>query len=211
MQVNVAFVRQSAARKSYPYPLKGDIADELFTRRGSIYFGVAHLLGYQAPYPRYLYRFADYNAGQYASRNAAFQNALSVAAGVPVTPDGALVPGNGSDSGLAAGAGEAFGAGATAGAGGVGSTAAAVRELNSRLQIADDSAQSALAEGKSALFEQTALYKRVFALADRAQGQPLPHAVIPRIKLQGPKISRNLTTDWYARRVNDRFQGCLKK
>jgi hypothetical protein len=199
MQVNVAFVRQSAARKSYPYPVKDDIADELFTRRGSIYFGVAHLLGYQAPYPHYLYRFADYNAGQYASRNAAFQSALSVAAGVPVTPDGALVPG------------DAFGTGATAGAGGVGSTAAAVRELNSRLQIDDDSAQSALAEGKSAQFEHTALYKRVFALADRAQGHPLPHAVLPRIKLQGPKISRNLTTEWYARRVNDRFQGCLKK
>jgi hypothetical protein len=192
MQVNVAFVRQSAARKSYPYPVKDDIADELFTRRGSIYFGIAHLLGYQAPYPTYLYRFADYNAGQFSSRNAAFQSALSVAAGVVVTPDGALVPGGSPPANAV-------------------STAAAVRELNSRLQIDDDSAQSALSEGRSAEFEHSALYKRVFALADRAAHRPLPHAVIPHIKLQGPKITRNLTTEWYARRVNDRFQQCLKK
>jgi hypothetical protein len=35
--------------------------------------------------------------------------------------------------------------------------------------------------------------------------------VVPRIRLQSPKISRNLTTDWYAHRVNERFQQCLKK
>ncbi|MGC5204340.1 DUF1615 family protein, partial [Klebsiella pneumoniae] len=34
---------------------------------------------------------------------------------------------------------------------------------------------------------------------------------LPRIKLQGPKISRNLTTEWYARRVDGRFQQCLKR
>jgi len=39
----------------------------------------------------------------------------------------------------------------------------------------------------------------------------LPAPVVPTIKLQGPKISRNLTTDWYAHRVDGRFQQCLKK
>src|SRR6266581_2587492 len=76
-QVNVAFLKQTSALRTYPYPVKSTMADELFTRRGSVYFGIAHLLGYEAPYPRYLFRFADYNAGQYASRNAAFQGAVS--------------------------------------------------------------------------------------------------------------------------------------
>jgi hypothetical protein len=192
MQVNVAFVRQSAATKSYPYPVKDDIADEIFTRRGSLYFGIAHLLAYPAPYPRFLFRFADYNAGQYASRDAAFQNAVSAAAGVAVTPDGALLPNNRD-------------------AAGAGSTEAAIHQLRGRLDMSDDAIHSALEEGKSAQFERTSLYKRVFSLAERAQGHPLPRAVVPHIKLQGPKISRNLTTDWYAHRVNDRFQQCLKK
>ena len=93
MQVNVEFVQQYATRRPYPYPIAGSIEDEAFTRRGSLYFGIAHLLDYPGPYDRYLYRFADYNAGQYASRNTAFQNAVSRLAGVPLTLDGALLPG----------------------------------------------------------------------------------------------------------------------
>jgi hypothetical protein len=78
MQVNVAYAEQFSAAAPYPYPVKVSIEDELFTRRGGVYFGVAHLLDYRAPYDQYLYRFADFNAGQYASRNAAFQSAVSV-------------------------------------------------------------------------------------------------------------------------------------
>lgn len=194
MQVNVAFLKQTAAARSYPYPVKDSLADELFTRRGSVYFGVAHLLGYSAPYPRYLFRFADYNAGQYASRNAAFQNALNtisgtMAGGTMVIPDGALLPNNGD----------------------LGSTESAARALGSRLNVGDDAIHSALEEGKSPDFEHTSLYERVFAMAARSQGRPVPHALVPTIKLQGPKISRNLTTDWYAHRVDGRFQQCLKK
>jgi hypothetical protein len=189
MQVNVAFLKRTEAARSYPYPVKSTMADELFTRRGSVYYGVAHLLGYSAPYPRNLFRFADYNAGQYASRNAAFQSAVSAASGTRLTPDGALLPHDGS----------------------VGNTESAVRSLSGRLNIDTDDIHRALQQGNSHDFEQTKLYERVFSLGEESQHHPLPRALVPRIKLQGPKISRNLTTDWYAHRVDGRYQQCLKR
>src|SRR5512146_663078 len=92
MQVNVAFAERFEAVKPYPYhDSRRDLRTELFSRRASIYFGTAHLLDYQAPYDRYLYRFADYNAGQYSSRNAAFQRAAGIVAGAPLIADGALL------------------------------------------------------------------------------------------------------------------------
>jgi hypothetical protein len=192
MQVNIAFLKQSAAAKAYPYPVKESLADEVFTRRGSLYFGIAHLLAYPASYDRYLYRFADYNAGQYASRNAAFQSAVSIASGIPLVPDGALLPHDGD-------------------AKDPGSTELAVRALAGRLNISESSIHSALEQAKNADFERTPLYQRVFALAEQAKGHSLPRALVPRIRLQGPKITRSLTTAWYAHRVNERFERCLNR
>jgi hypothetical protein len=190
MQVNIAFAERYAAARPYPYPVKSSIADELFTRRGSLYFGTAHLLAYPAAYDAYLYRFADFNAGQYASRNAAFQRAVSSASGIPVVPDGALLP---HDDDVKA----------------PGSTELAVRALGKRLNMGERAINDALQQGKTADFERTRLYQRIFALAERAAGHTLPRASIPRIQLHGPKIARRLTTEWYARRVDQRFKRCL--
>jgi hypothetical protein len=191
MQVNVAFAEQFAAAHHYPYPIKQSIADEVFTRRGSLYFGVAHLLDYRAPYDHYLYRFADFNAGQYASRNAAFQRAVSAASGLPLDADGALLP-HGS-------------------AGGTGHTELAVRALSPRLHLDDAAIHASLEQGKTEEFERSTLFKAVFVLAAQATGRPVPRAVVPQIRLEGPKISRNLSTDWYARRVDERFRSCLAR
>jgi hypothetical protein len=35
--------------------------------------------------------------------------------------------------------------------------------------------------------------------------------MLPRIKLQSPKITRPLTTEWFARRVDERHQRCLAR
>jgi hypothetical protein len=51
----------------------------------------------------------------------------------------------------------------------------------------------------------------VFALAERRQGTPLPRAVLPRITLESPKITRKLTTAWFANRVQRRYQDCVNE
>jgi Protein of unknown function (DUF1615) len=190
MQVNVAFAEHSPALKDYPYPVKTSIAEELFTRRGSVYFGIAHLLGYRAPYDSYLYRFADFNAGQFSSRNAAFQQAVSAATRQALVADGALLP---HDEGSSA----------------VGSTESAVRSLEGQLDLDRAAIHGALEQGRSEEFEGSVLYRRTFALADQAQGHALPRAVLPRIDLQGPKLKSKLTTAWYAHRVEQRYDRCL--
>lgn len=192
MQVSVTYAVHYATVRPYPYPVKASIADELFTRRGSVYFGVAHLLAYDPPYEQYLFRFADFNAGQYASRNAAFQNALARASGLPLVTDGALL----SPDSAANGPSE---------------TELAVRAVAARLNVDSGEIHRALEEGNRREFERTKVYTGVFALAERVTKHPLPRAVMPTIKLAGPKISRRLTTSWYAHRVAGRFGQCLNR
>ena len=193
MQVSVAFAEAHAARKTYPYPVAGSIRHEVFTRRGGVYFGIAHLLDYPAGYDRMLYRFADFNAGHYASRNAAFQSAVSAVSGIPLELDGDLVR-YGDDA-----------------ARGLGSTELATRTLADRLGLSESAIRRDLERGKDADFDRTRLYERVFALADQAGRAAAPRAVLPRITLQSPKISRGLTTERFATRVDERHRRCLAR
>jgi hypothetical protein len=155
-----------------------------------MYFGTAHLLGYPASYQQPLYRFADFNAGWYASRNAAFQNAVSRASGIPLELDGDLVR---YDSIMP------------------GTTELAVRSLGKQLGMRNPTIHEQLEEGNSLAFENTELYQRVFALAEAADGRALPRAVLPGIVLQSPKITRKLTTAWFAKRVDERYQRCMAR
>jgi hypothetical protein len=84
-----------------------------------------------------------------------------------------------------------------------------VRGLSDRLNLSDAAIHNALEEARTDKFESTTLYQRVFALAERKSGRRPAAAIVPSIRLQGPKIERKLTTDWYAHRVDDRFQRCL--
>ena len=84
-----------------------------------------------------------------------------------------------------------------------------MRALSRRLNLDDAAIHSALERGKTGGFERTSLYLRVFALAEQSKGRPMPRELVPHIQLHGPKISRNLTTAWYAGRVDQRFKRCL--
>lgn len=66
-----------------------------------------------------------------------------------------------------------------------------------------------LERGDEEAFADTTLYTRVFALVDTGREQSLPRAMVPTIRLKSPKITRKLTTDWFARRVDERYERCL--
>jgi len=194
MQVSIAFAEAHARERPYPYAADGSIRREVFTRRGGVYFGIAHLLGYPADYDKPLFRFADFNAGPYASRNAAFQNAVAVASGIPLDLDGDLVR-----------------YGRKRGESDVSATEAAVRRLLAGSGMREERIRADLREGRSRRFENTETWRRVFEIGDRRNGKPLPRATLPRIALQSPKITRNLTTEWFATRVNRRYKACMRK
>lgn len=184
MQVSIAFAQSHVESTAYPFPLTHGVRREVFTRRGGLYFGTAHLLDYPVSYDSMLYRFADFNAGHYASRNAAFQQAVSSLSKTRLAIDGDLLREGSSEPSQ---------------------TELAVRKLNTGLnerQIRRD-----LERGTGHEFEETELYRKVFELADaRATA---PRAQVPTIRLESVKITRKLTTEWFARRVDDRYRRCL--
>ena len=192
MQVSIAYAEQHADAKRYPYPVPGSIRNEVFTRRGGMYFGMAHLLDYPADYDDMLFRFADFNAGHYASRNAAFQNAVSVLTKTPLALDGDLLLHGDSASEPS-------------------KTELAARKLADRLDLSDAAIRRDLERGDQSDFADTKLYKRVFSLGDKGRAKPLPRAVVPKIRLQSPKITRKLTTEWFAKRVDERYERCLAR
>ena len=191
MQVGVAFAEEQVRAQRYPYPLRGSVRHEVFTRRGGLYFGAAHLLAYRAPYAQMIYRFADFNAGRWASRNVAFQQALARLSGRTLVLDGDLLPPPGANA--------------------VGQTEAAALALAGRLDLSPEAVRRQLAQGTAPDFEASALYRRVFEQADAQAARALPRALLPRIDLQSPKFTRKLSTEWFARRVDERYQRCLAR
>ncbi|MCX7193895.1 MAG: DUF1615 family protein [Proteobacteria bacterium] len=192
MQVSVEFAESHVRARPYPYPLHGNLRNEVFSRRGGVYFGSAILLDYPAPYTDMLYRFADFNAGRYSSRNAAFQQTLSRLSGMALASDGDLLRYQNGNIAPEASA-----------------TLNALLAISTTLQMSKTEIQRDLRLEKFASFSKTPLYSRLFALADRTGIQP--RIRMPQIDLKSPKIVRKLTTEWFANRVNSRYKSCLQQ
>lgn len=193
MQVSVEFAESQVQERPYPYPQRGSVRSEVFTRRGGVYFGSAILLDYPAPYHDILYRFADFNAGRYSSRNAAFQQALARISGKKVATDGDLLRyKNGKPAPEPS------------------STLTLLLDTQHILNMSPADIQRDVQLEKSASFSKTALYQRVFELADQ-KGGAQPRTTMPAIDLKSLKFKRKLTTEWFATRVNNRYKACLQQ
>ena len=194
MQVSIEFAESHIREKPYPYPRKGSLRNEVFTRKGGLYFGIAILLDYPAPYSQPIYRFADFNAGRYSARNAAFQSATAKITGHPLVLDGDLLRyKNGAPSAETS------------------TTQQALFSLARKLHLSEAEIMRDLKQEKNAAFANSQLYQRLFSLADQTTGKHLPREAMPRINLKSPKIHRKLTTEWFANRVDMRYKTCLTK
>ncbi|WP_027469090.1 DUF1615 domain-containing protein [Deefgea rivuli] len=192
MQVSVEFAQGHVKAWPYPYAMKGSVRNEVFTRRGGTYFGLAILLQYPAPYTDMVYRFADYNAGRYASRNTAYQQLVSKLTGQALVQDGDLLRySNGAPTGVSG-------------------TQTAVYSLAGKLGMSQEAILRDLKLEKLASFGQSELYKKTYALIEK-NGQTFPRAALPQIDLKSPKITRKLTTEWFAKRVQGRYEICMAR
>ncbi|MBV8680841.1 MAG: DUF1615 domain-containing protein [Aquitalea sp.] len=191
MQVSVEFAEAHSRIWPYPYRTGNSLRNEVFTRHGGVYFGTAILLQYPAPYSSMRYRFADFNAGRYSSRNAAFQAALSQLSGRQLALDGDLLSYRGKQA--------------------TGNTYQALLGLRNALGMSQAAIELDLQQEKNSAFAQSALYRKLFALADLRAGKLVARERMPQIELHSPKISRKLTTQWFADKVDGRYQRCMMR
>jgi hypothetical protein len=194
MQTQVSFAEKLVKEKKYPYPVARTVRDEVFTRRGGIYFGTAMLLSYKVPYSSRKFYFADYNSGRYSSRNAAFQYAVSKLANIPLDLDGDLLLYDSEGIPIKK---ESH-------------TQIALKSISGTLGLSTYTIASDLELEKKIDFENTQTWQRVYRTFTQKFGPPTL-AMLPSINLNSPKITRKLTTAWFAETVEKRYNSCLDR
>lgn len=198
MQVSVAFA-QETERATHWRPMthaeNDAVRDRLYSRRGGLYFGARQLLNYQTGYAQKIFRFADYNAGRYASRNAAFQAVVARLSGVKLATDGDLIAYDKSREPT----------------GEVANTEKALRVAiaRHRLDIDDAALRRDLLREKTFEFAQTQTFRAARAAYRRATGAEPPFAALPGIELKSAKIKTKMTTAGFAASVNRRYGKCM--
>jgi Protein of unknown function (DUF1615) len=200
MQVSVDFALDVAKRRRW-LPMSLDdvyaLRDELYTRHGGMYYGVLLLLGYETGYDRKLYRFADFNAGRYSSRNAALQSQIAELSGSALAADGDLLLYDKSGKVST----------------GVSNTEIALRAVlkNSSFDLTDEDIHLDLLREKDNDFVQTLTYSALRAIYGRVTRKRPVYAVVPDIALSSPKIRSKMTTRNFAESVDRRYQSCIAR
>lgn len=192
MQVKVDFAREHAHTENIA--LDG-VRDDLYTRQGCLHYGVVHLMGYQADYSRPIYRFADYNAGHYASRNAALQGQLAKLTGQTLALDGDLLiyDSKGKPSSKPS------------------RTLKAAHSLAPKLGLTEMRITHDFSREKSSKLEETDSWEKIKALY-RTEAKDTPsYARMPEVQLNSAKIQGDKTTAWFAQSVQKRYESCLTR
>ena len=171
-----------------------DLRADLYTQYGGLYYGIHRLMVYQADYDKPLYRFADYNSGMYSSRNAAFQQRLVTLSGEKIDIDGDL---------LLYKDGSPLAKKSATEAAAIALLATAPTPVSER-QIRND-----FKKEKTQAFEQTVTYQTINKMFYDKMGRKAAYAIMPKVVISGPKLSRDYNTNWFATRVDQRYQTCM--
>ena len=71
--------------------------------------------------------------------------------------------------------------------------------------------RSDLKNEKEKKFEDTATYRAVAKLYQEVTKKEPFYAMMPEVVISGPKLSRDYNTNWFATRVNGRYQTCMQR
>lgn len=193
MQVHISYAKEHKRQGGNMAELRTD----LYSQYGGLYYGIHRLMMYPTDYDRAIYRFADYNSGMYSSRNAAFQKMLNSVAEIDLDLDGDLLlySKDGSERPQKSQS----------------ETALINLFAVEKVLITPRQIRSDLKKEKDKKFEDTATYKEITRLYQEKTGKDPMYAVMPEVVISGPKLSRDYNTNWFASRVNGRYETCMQR
>ena len=193
MQVHIGYAKDHKRQGGNIAELRTD----MYSQFGGLYYGIHRLMMYPAAYEKPIYRFADYNSGRYSSRNAAFQSMLNDLTTAELSLDGDLLLYNKDGSPRSAKSQS--------------ETALIAVFAENNVIATPRQIRSDLKKEKDQDFEDTLTYKAVKKLYQEKTGKEPFYAMMPEVVISGPKLSRDYNTNWFATRVNGRYQTCMSR
>ncbi|WP_180074099.1 MULTISPECIES: DUF1615 domain-containing protein [unclassified Acinetobacter] len=193
MQVHIGYAKDHKRQGGNIAALRTD----MYSQYGGLYYGIHRLMMYPAEYDKPIYRFADYNSGRYSSRNAAFQSMLNDLTPAELGLDGDLLLYNKDGSPHSAKSQS--------------ETALIAVFAENNVIATPRQIRSDLKKEKDQDFEDTLTYKAVKKLYQEKTGKEPFYAMMPEVVISGPKLSRDYNTNWFATRVDGRYQTCMRR